>query len=55
MEKNTTYSTEQLIEELSKRTGVEKITAEPSKEFSASTEDCGINGKGPAVILVVTI
>jgi len=55
MENNVTYSTKQLIEELSKRQGVKMITTEPCQKFSIDAETEGITGEGPAVILVVTI
>jgi hypothetical protein len=55
MESNATYSTKQLIEELSNRKGVRMITTEPYQKFSIDAETEGIAGEGPAVILVVTV
>jgi hypothetical protein len=47
------FSTKELVEELSSRTEVMKITAGPSNKFSVNAEVSGMNGDGPAVILVV--
>lgn len=45
------FSTKELVEELSKREAVEKITVEPYKPYSISVGEQKINDEGPIVIL----
>lgn len=47
----TDFSTKELVEELSKREAVEKITAEPYEKYSITVGEQKINDEGPAVIL----
>lgn len=47
----TGFSTKELVEELSKREAVEKITVEPYKKYSMTVGEQKINDKGPVVIL----
>lgn len=44
-------STKKLVEELSKREAVEKITVEPYKQYSITVGEQKINGEGPIIIL----
>ncbi len=43
-------STKELVEELSKREAVEKITVQPYEEYSITAGDQKINSAGPVVI-----
>jgi hypothetical protein len=43
-----------LVEELIKREGVEKITAEPYQKYSVDCATQNISDTGPAIILVIT-
>lgn len=47
------FSTKELVEELSKREAVEKITAEPYQKYKFVVEDEDFSGSGPVVILKV--
>jgi len=50
----TKIPTCQLVEELSGREGVKKITADPYQPYSVACEAEQVSDTGPAVILVVT-
>jgi hypothetical protein len=52
---NCVFTTKQLVEELSRRTGVKMITADPHQKYSLDAGTSGINGEGPAVILIITL
>lgn len=45
------FSTKELVEELSKREAVEKIIVEPYEKYSITVGEQKINDKGPVVIL----
>lgn len=45
------FSTKELVEELSKREAVEKITVEPYEQYSITVEEQKANVEGPVVIL----
>lgn len=45
------FSTKELVEELSKREAVEKITVKPYEEYSITVGEQKTNDEGPVVIL----
>lgn len=47
----TDFSTKELVEELSKREAVEKITVKPYEEYSITVGEQKTNDEGPVVIL----
>jgi hypothetical protein len=55
MDKLENYSTEELVNELKQRDGIKVMTTEPNDSYSISTENFGINAKGSATILIITV
>lgn len=49
----TDFSTKELVEELSKRGAVEKITVEPYEEYNFAIKGEDFSDSGPVVILKV--
>ncbi|SDN14134.1 BC1881 family protein [Acetanaerobacterium elongatum] len=50
----STIKTCDLVTELSKREGVQKIVAEPYEAYTATVGENQISDSGPALIMVVT-